>query len=362
VFRPRKTFTTVTAAFGASLLLAGAAGAGSPSMKVKRNLATDRLSFEMGRQVFFHETFDGNGRTCATCHDPRNEFTITPRLVQERFAHDPTHPLFRAIDSDDGAGQDYTTMLLHAVFRVSVPLHDNVRVVDDPGRRVIKVWRGVPSVANVALTSPYQQDGRVDTLPAQARGAVRDHMEPKRKQFMREVEAIKVFLVEILSPQSVRALLDDADPVPLAPGFTLTVESPAAVRGKAVFDLRCRRCHGGELGHVPDDPTLPQFADVFVSDSNVPGFPYFNLAFKQPDGSEITVFTPDPGRGAITGDILDLNAFDIPPLRGLKLTPPFFHDNSAATLREVVEHYDAEFQFHLSPGDVDDLITYLELL
>jgi cytochrome c peroxidase len=345
----------------ASLVLAGGADAFSSSIK-KKLLEMDRSSYDGGRRAFLQETFDGNGRTCATCHDPRSEFTITPRIVQDRFAQDPTHPLFRAIDSDDGDGRDYTTLRRHAVFRVNVKLHRNVSVVGEPRKRTIQVWRGVPSIANVALTAPYLQDGRVTTLEAQAKGAILDHMQPMRRQFMREVDAIKSFELEMFSPLSIRALMDDTDPLPLEPGFALTVESPAAVHGKEVFDLKCRRCHGGELGHTPEVPTLTQFQNVFVSDANVPGFANLNLAIKQPDGTSVEVFTPDPGRAAITGDLNDLNAFDIPPLRGVKLTAPFFHDNSAATLREVVDHYNQGFQMHLSPQDVDDLITYLELL
>lgn len=359
--RSPKHLSLLAVACVASLVLAGSAGAFSASVK-KELSSRDRSSYEVGRLAFRHETFDGNGRTCATCHDPRSEFTITPRIVQGRFAQDPTHPLFRAIDSDDGNGQDYTTMLQHAVFRVNVTLHDNVSVVGEPRTRTIQVRRGVPSIANVALTAPYLQDGRLATLEAQAKGAVRDHMEPKRRQFSREVEAIKSFELEMFSPLSIRALMDDPDPLPLPTGFALTTESPAAVHGREIFDLKCRRCHGGELGHTPEEPTLTQFQDVFVSDVNVPGFPYLHLAFKQPDGSSVEVFTPDPGRAAITGDLNDLNAFDIPPLRGVKLTGPFFHDNSAATLREVVEHYNQEFQMHMSPQEFDDLITYLELL
>lgn len=349
-------------AVAATLLLAGTAAAFSVAIQPKRGVPMHRTSYEIGKQIFFTDTFGGNGRTCATCHVPRNEFTISPKLVQERFALDPSDPLFRAIDSDDGHGKDFSTMLAHAVFRVAIPLHDDVRVVDDPQRRVIEVWRGVPALSNLALTAPYQQDGRADTLQAQARGAIRDHMQPKRRQFGKEVDALRNFLVELVYPLRAASLLDLADPIPKAPGFSVPVESPAALRGKDAFDLHCRRCHGGELGHVPDDPTLPQFADVFVSDVNAPGFPFFMLAFKQPDGSEVVVFTPDPGRGALTGQLADLNAFDIPSLRGVKHTAPYFHDNSAGSLREVVDHYDAEFQFQLSPDEIDDLISYLELL
>jgi cytochrome c peroxidase len=177
-----------------------------------------------------------------------------------------------------------------------------------------------------------------------------------------ELGALRVFETETYYPLRLRALDDAPGPVPLAAGFSVPVESPAAVRGKVAFDIRCRRCHGGELGHEPPSPTTPQFSNAFVSDLNEPGFPLLRLGFRQPDGTVIEAVTPDPGRAAITGDLLDLNSFDTPPLRGVKHTAPYFHDNSGRTLREVVEHYNETFQFHMTLQEQDDLISYLELL
>jgi cytochrome c peroxidase len=50
-------------------------------------------------------------------------------------------------------------------------------------------------------------------------------------------------------------------------------------------------------------------------------------------------FSTDPGRAAITGDPLDFEAFDVPQLRGVAHTAPYFHDNNAGTLRDVVDRY-----------------------
>src|SRR6185436_14036734 len=74
----------------------------------------------------------------------------------------------------------------------------------------------------------------------------------------------------------------------------------------------------------------------------------------------IEVTSTDPGRALITGRADDfapnggtfdqLNAFKISPLRGIRLTAPYFHDNSAKTLEDVVEHYR---KFFLIVSDVD---------
>ncbi len=50
-------------------------------------------------------------------------------------------------------------------------------------------------------------------------------------------------------------------------------------------------------------------------------------------------FSVDPGRCLISGDPADFEAFDIPQLRGIGNTPPYFHDNSAPTLLIVLDIY-----------------------
>ena len=79
----------------------------------------------------------------------------------------------------------------------------------------------------------------------------------------------------------------------------------------------------------------------------------------------IEVTSPDPGRALVTGRADDfvgspeipfpgafdhLNAFKISPLRGIRHTAPYFHDNSAKTLEAMAEHYR---QFFLIVTDVD---------
>ncbi len=53
----------------------------------------------------------------------------------------------------------------------------------------------------------------------------------------------------------------------------------------------------------------------------------------------------DPGRALLTGFVGgpaardDWNKLDVPGLRGISKTAPYFHNNSAATLEEMVDHY-----------------------
>ena len=50
------------------------------------------------------------------------------------------------------------------------------------------------------------------------------------------------------------------------------------------------------------------------------------------------------------------------PLRGAWQHAPYFHDGSAATLADVVAHYDDHFGIGLSTEQQDDLVEYLKSL
>jgi cytochrome c peroxidase len=72
--------------------------------------------------------------------------------------------------------------------------------------------------------------------------------------------------------------------------------------------------------------------------------------FTQPNGTVVRRTSSDPGRALLTGFVGgpagtdDWDKFDVPTLRGISKTAPYFHNNSAATLEEVVDHYVAFFQ------------------
>jgi cytochrome c peroxidase len=48
------------------------------------------------------------------------------------------------------------------------------------------------------------------------------------------------------------------------------------------------------------------------------------------------------------------------PLRGLWQHPPYFHDGSAATLGDVVTHYNRVRSLRLTPAQERDLVEYLK--
>ena len=53
-------------------------------------------------------------------------------------------------------------------------------------------------------------------------------------------------------------------------------------------------------------------------------------------------------------------AYRTTPLRGLWQHPPYFHDGSAATLADVVGHYNSTLTLGLTAAQQQDLVEYLK--
>jgi cytochrome c peroxidase len=132
-------------------------------------------------------------------------------------------------------------------------------------------------------------------------------------------------------------------------------------------------------GANPNIPSGARFSTARVSSFNVLGNPVYNFVFPNADGTTTTVATSDPGcilipstNCASVGPITFANKakfgwFKTPPLWGVSKTAPYFHDNSALTLDEVVEQYRRFFTQSggitpISDQDKADMIAYMKLL
>jgi len=323
-----------------------------------------------GKSLFIGEfpNAHGNGRTCATCHVPEQAFQLTPQNVEARFQalqqRRLTHPqaddpLFRAIDANDGA-QDFTNLRQHALVRVFIQLPTDangqklVWPVDDPDTTEVALWRSTPTVLNTAFTAPYQLDGRQPTLQAQALGALIDHSEITVAPNLRSLNDVAVFQKNQFSSESVRLLaaaLTSGGPLPPTDPPLNDLER----QGKVLFEHHCAACHGGPTQTVPLAVLPPAIRNIHIS-KPLPGFmadlPFApspleprSWAFRVPGQDDPVVLeSTDPGQALLTGNMDDLNKFDITALYGISRTAPYFHDNSAATLEEVVRHYQLEFE------------------
>jgi len=273
---------------------------------------------------------------------------------------------------------------------------------------VADIWRSTPSIFDVAITGPdgvapasprgqnpnggYQLDGRIDTLQNQALGALRNHagitVDPPAG-FLDDLAAFQK--AQFSSPRVqvlAEAIAAGTSPLP-DPDPVLDALETA---GKTVFNRSCAQCHGDQGGHPSgstpikqgtpgtltaivryhnissacprpvDNVNPPRYLFAACSPSQMKnvrtyeitnsgvapsGTPCGGAAPQPPCVTRIT--TSDPGRLLLTGYPLaggqgDIQAMDNPSLRGISRTAPYFSNNTAATLEEVVEHYKQFFK------------------
>ena len=346
-----------------------------------------------GKRLFERETFGGNGRTCQTCHSP-DTGTLAPGDVRERFIKDPGDPLFLHDGSDDGNGLGVTRILSDATILVTIPLAPNVSLADDPGARTVTLRRGIASTLNTPALDPVLMlDGRQPTLEDQATGAIVDHAQGIVPSAA-DVQAIAAFQKTnaFFSSPAVRDYALRGRALDLPQGRTA-----AEKRGRRFFedvppDLAqglkpglCAHCHSGPLlnttnefaaAFIPSPAPIPKgqrFLSVGVSEFNDAMNEVREFVFNAGTAHETRLFSPDPGRALITGVVDDprlehVNAFKISPLRGIRRTAPYFHDNSAKTLEDVAAHYAKFFNVAsgglivLTPQDERDIVAFMKLL
>lgn len=191
--------------------------------------------------------------------------------------------------------------------------------------------------------------------------------------------------------------------------FEIGVQPPVAVKANRPNDeflnIGIANLTGfgqfGFPGIFTSDVQMPAYRFRFYTDAtrtvptaDLPPIPQFDPVTFQPalDENGLPIvgpnfvpqfFSTDPGRAAITGDPHDFEAFDMPSLRGIANTAPYFHDNAAETLRDLVNIYSRFIvQFFpmlnrplvnppefpggppesFTPSEKDDLIAFLEVL
>ena len=358
----------------------------------------------LGQRLFDRETFGGNGRTCVTCHMTETG-TLTLDAVAARLAAAPGDPLFLH-DGLDGGAVGTSRIVQHATIRVELQLPPYVTLENDPTRRTIIVNRGVPSTMNAPALdgvglAAFMHDLRNNDLQEQALDAVHGHakgtVEPTREQ----LDAIAAFEKtddRFFSSAALRAHGRGGPQVELPAGST---ESER--RGRLFFlDVAvagtkqgmCGQCHSGpnlnEISALGNRevgfPVGAKFATALVSETNANLDPVLTFRVDNGSGDVRLVSLPDPGillteRGrsrhlslfvsATAHPVLLAGLFKTPSLWGIGRTPPYFHDNSAKSLRAVVDHYaDRLFKqitfggafVTLSEQDRQDIVAFLTLL
>jgi cytochrome c peroxidase len=130
-----------------------------------------------------------------------------------------------------------------------------------------------------------------------------------------------------------------------SPDGTLTAQQS---QGKDLFQQRCATCHSGD--YLTDsgagNPTLDLNGPILLHD----------IGTCQTTGQ----FPDQPAADEVVGKMHTACDFDTPTLRGIFATPPYFHDGSAATLRDVLDRLPAAAA--MPDGDKASLLEYLKTL
>jgi hypothetical protein len=323
--------------------------------RVVTGLATAQVC--AGAGIFFQETFNGNGRTCGTCHPPQNNFTIDARFIATLPASDP---LFVFEQNPTNLGGLETDSL-----RAAGGILENVDGFEDPTHKF--VIRAVPHTLSMSTSIAVDPaDPNTTTPPLQRTGwsgdggslqnflqtAIQQHY-PKTlqrrpgidfrvatTQELQLVEQFQLALGRLNEPDLTQVNLFDAQ----AQTGRLAYLDP--LRG------RCQVCHFNGGANFQDTNlnrnfdtgtrnaqngqfTVPFFDGVFLFDG---GFGGRNL----PDPNVVTLDFMPPNT-PLNG--FGNNTFNTPPVIESADTLPGFHTNTfgpfpdAADIENVVSFY-----------------------
>lgn len=290
---------------------------------------------ERGRDIFFNETFNGNGRTCGTCHPAENNFAIDPAFIATLPDDDP---LFVAETNAD-LMKNFENPRLMREFALILENLDGFGDLDNTF-----VQRGVPHTLGLRLSidSPagprtgWSGDGAPGdgSLRSFATGAVIQH-------FPKTLDRIAGVDFRLPTPDELDAL--EAFQLSLGRQVELSLPLPlkgtVAIRGQEIFldnSLgKCNICHqnaganaslgGNDLGNANFNTGVESQVDrpATLTGEKVP---------------------LDDGFG-VPGD----GTFNTPSLVEAADTGPFFHDNSIETIEGAVAFYNSN-AFDASPA------------
>lgn len=413
----------------------------------------------------FFQSLGTNGRSCGSCHQPADGWSVTPEHVQARFASsNGLDPIFRPVDgavcpSADvstlaARQQAYAMLLTKGLIRVSIGVPSgaefSVASIDDPYNcpdnkpSALALFRRPLPAGNLPFLTTVMWDGRESfggesldfDLAHQAMDATLGHAQATSSPTQAQLDEIVAFEKSNFTAQAIDNAADNlgsqgatGGPVTLsAQPFYVGINDPlggnptgaafnpkvftlfdswsslsgrsdatsaaraSVARGEEIFNslqftisgvtglndkpgvpasLRgtCTTCHDApNVGNhsvalalnigVTDYPALPAL--------DTTGLPVYTIrcdaGVATPIGAGRTFQTTDPGRALQTGRCADVGKVKGPILRGLAARAPYFHNGSAATLRNVVDFYNQRFKINLTDQEKADLVAFLQSL
>lgn len=290
-----------------------------PPMREPADNPTTPAKVELGHVLFFDPRLSGNGTvSCASCHNP-------------------------GLGWSDG-------------LRTGIGINGTV------------LPRGTPTIVNTGFNTQFMWDGRKKSLEDQALGPME-----AASEMSTDIDAA---LRLLRSSSGYRAKFARAFPDEPIDTTTLAKALAAFERSIVSDDSRFDRWLRGDRTAISMqewrgyqvfvDPKRGNCA-VCHSGGNFTDNGFHNLGIAK------TAATRDDGRYHVRPVASMRGAFKTPTLRDVASTAPYFHDGSAATLMDVVEHYDRGGDdrsnvspevrpLHLSRQEKDDLVAFMHAL
>ncbi len=358
----------------------------------------------------FFQPLGTNGRSCASCHIPEDAWSINPGTLQALFDEtDGTHPVFNILDANNPAMDvstvearlaAYSMVLSRGVFRRGgAPRPDSeweLVAADDPHgfasvTRLVHWRRSMPTINFAVGSATVHWDGGPSVGADQRAGLVNQAARaiggalqgpPPTAEV---VAGIADFEASLSTAQTLlygvgRLDAGGARGGPAALSMMTTVQGrfdlfdawignrnrrrAQIARGQELFNTqnagggRCGACHnssnnGTSVTHL--------FFDIGAASAaaRTPDLPLYT--FRNRTTGELRQLT-DAGRGNVTGLWRDLGRFKTPTLRALAARAPYFHNGIAATLDDVVRHYETHLGFIFTDAERADLVAFLKAL
>lgn len=290
-----------------------------------------------GRNIFFKETFNGNGRTCGTCHPSTNNFTLDREFIAGLPVDDP---LFIA-ENNPALAENFENPLLMREFSLIIENLDEFENLDS-----VFTMRGIPHTLGLSTSVQSAQgpmtgwsgDGAPGdrSLRSFATGAVIQHF-PRSLNRLADVDFRLPTEEELDALEAFQLSLGRQQDLVLPLAF----KNKTVMRGQELFNSRttgkCFACHfnaganaapalfGAEAGNLNFNTGVEELPD-------------------QPADLTGELIPEDDGFG-IPGN----GEFNTPSLVESADTPPFFHNNSVNTLEGAIAFYTGD-AFNNSPA------------
>lgn len=339
----------------------------SSSSSSGRSVKLDKLISE-GARLFFEETFDGNGRTCGTCHPASNNFTIDAGFISTLPANDP---LFVA-EFNPALAELERPQLMRSFGLIL----ENLDGFSNPTTKF--VMRGVPHTLGLQVTltrdtslpkppaemTGWSGDGAPETgsLRDFAIGAVIQHftrnlarVEGRDFRLPREheLDAMKAFQLSLGRDSDFNLSKITFKNANVNSGMALFINGT----GNPAAGGTCAFCHTNAGALSASLQNENRSFNTNVEDRVHPA-------------RDIQNFPKDGGFGrAANGDgTFGNHTFNTASVVEAADTAPFFHNNVVSTLEDVVNFYDGpEFngprqpaaRFSFNQTQIDQIVDFM---